>query len=269
MREDINTCPRTRRVRIFWLKTYVDIFPSVLYMKGDFFMNIKENERRIKATVLVAMFSAIAFVSTVLCGYFPKVAGFLSLDVKDAIIVLCSLILGPISGLVIAILVPVLESFTISVTGWYGLVMNMLSSATFVLVTGYIYKVKRTFYGAIVALLAGAFSVTAVMMVANLLITPLYLTYMIGVPTDMRAVMALIPKTLLPFNLIKAILNAAIVLMLYKPLSMTLKKIGVIESSSENVSNNTMSRARGIVVTLISVAIIVAAFVIIFAVLTA
>ena len=231
--------------------------------------NTMDNSRRIKSTILVAMFSALAFISTVLCGYFPKVSGFLTLDVKDAIIVLCSLILGPAAGLAIAILVPVLESFTISITGWYGLIMNVLSSATFVLVTGHIYKVKRTFYGAIVALLAGVFSVTAVMMIANLFITPLYLTYIVGVPTDMRGVMALIPTILLPFNFIKAILNAAIVLMLYKPLSTILKKIGVIESSSASVMNNTKPKARNLVVTLISAIIIALSFVIIFVVLKA
>ena len=78
---------------------------------------MKNNTDRIKRIVMIAMFSAIAFVTTVLCGYFPKVAGFLSLEVKDAVIVLCSLILGPSSGLVIAILVPIIECFTISATG--------------------------------------------------------------------------------------------------------------------------------------------------------
>ena len=83
-----------------------------------------------KRLVAVAMFSALAFVTTVLCGYFPKVAGFLSIDFKDAIIVICSLVFGPLAALPIAILVPVLESFTISVTGWYGLIMNVLSWKT-------------------------------------------------------------------------------------------------------------------------------------------
>ena len=228
---------------------------------------MKTNSNRIKALVMVAMFSALAFVTTALCGYIPKVAGFLSLEIKDAVIVLCSLILGPISGLSIAILVPVLESFTISSTGWYGLIMNVLSSATFVLVTGFIYKYKRTFYGAIIGLLAGVFSVTAVMMIANLFITPLYLTYVIGVPTTMSGVAEMIPDILLPFNLIKAILNAAIVLLFYKPLSNVLKKTGVIEVSEGNMSKNTTSRVRNVIVTTISLLIVVASVAIIFLVL--
>jgi riboflavin transporter FmnP len=104
---------------------------------------------------------------------------------------------------------------------------------------------------------------TAVMMLANLLITPHYM----NVPTE--AVAALIPTLLLPFNLIKAILNAAIVLLLYKPLSNILKKIGVIEKSQNDVMKNTTNSKRSIVVTIISLAIVVMSIAIIFFVLRA
>ncbi len=224
---------------------------------------------KIKKIVMIAMFSAIAFVTTVVCGYFPKVAGFLSLEVKDSVIVLCSLILGPVSGLAIAIIVPIIESFTISVTGWYGLIMNVLSSATFVLVTGMIYKYKRTFYGAIAGLLAGIFSVTAVMILANLFITPLYLRYVLSVPATMNTVVEMIPTILLPFNFIKATLNAALVLLFYKPISTALKKMGVLESTGSNVVKNTNAKYRSALVTAISLVIIVVSFVIIFFVLKA
>ena len=190
------------------------------------------NSQKTKRLVAVAMFSALAFVTTALCGYFPKVAGFLSLDFKDAIIVICALIFGPVAALPIAILVPVLESFTISITGWYGLIMNILSSATFALVTGFIYKYKRNFYGAIVGLIAGVFAVSAVMSVANLLITPLYLTYMLGVPSTMADVAAMLPTVLLPFNFTKAVLNGSLVLLLYKPVSLALKRAGFVEKKT-------------------------------------
>ena len=227
----------------------------------------KQNEK-IKRLVAVAMFSALAFVTTVLCGYFPKVAGFLSLDFKDAIIVICSLIFGPISGLVIAILVPVLECFTISITGWYGLIMNVLSSATFVLLVGCIYRYKRTLYGAIVSLLAGVFSVAAVMLFANLLITPLYLTYMVGVPTTMSGVAEMIPTVLLPFNFIKATLNGALVLLLYKPLSTVLKRTGFLKSSKSKDGQGTKrSIWRSVLVSAIAVGIIALSLVIVFYVL--
>ena len=225
------------------------------------------NTKRIKRLVAIAMFSALAFVTTVLCGYFPKIAGFLSLEFKDAVIVICSLIYGPVSGLIIAIVVPIIESFTISATGWYGLIMNVLSSATFVVVSGIIYKYKRSFFGAIAGLVAGVFSVTAVMLLANLLITPLYLTYMLGVPSSMGDVAKMLPTILLPFNFIKATLNAAIVMLLYKPLSNALKQVGFVEKRNAENEGEKRFNARSIIIAVISLLIIAISLCIMFVVL--
>lgn len=228
----------------------------------------KNNTERTKALVVVAMFSALAYVTTVACKLIPDVAGFLSLEIKDAVIVLCSLMFGPVSGLIIAILVPIIESFTISATGWYGLIMNMLSSATFAVVVSTLYKHKRTLKGAIIGLVAGVFSVTAVMMLANLFITPLYLKYMVGVPNvSMGYVAKMIPTILLPFNLTKAILNMALVLLFYKPFSRVLKKVGLIESSKGEQENDKRSWLRYVVLAAISILIITGSLLIIFLVL--
>ena len=225
------------------------------------------NSIKTKQIVAVAMFSALAYVVAVLCGYFPKVAGFLSLDFKDAIIVICSLIFGPLAALPIAIVVPLLEMFTISITGWYGLVMNILSSATFVLVTGFIYKYKRSFYGAIAALIGGVFSVAAIMMIANLLITPLYLTYVLGVPSSMDTVIGMLPSVLLPFNFVKALLNGAIVLLLYKPFSTALKGAGFVQKKEAKNEIAKSFNLRSVLVSVIALLIIAVSLCVIFFVL--
>lgn len=214
---------------------------------------------RIKKLSAVAMFCALAFVMT----YVKIPVLFLSLEVKDAVIVLCTLLFGPIYGLVIAVLVPFLEMVTHSSTGVYGFVMNVLSSITFSMVTGLIYKYKKSFYGAIVGLLSGVFAVTAVMVLANLLITPYYM----GATT--QAVAALIPKVLLPFNLVKATLNGAIVLLLYKPLSDVLKRTGFLPKKQLAAGEvpRERNKARSIVVTVVAAAVIVTSLIIIFFVL--
>ena len=220
-------------------------------------MNTNKNFLHIKRICVIAMFCALAFVLT----YIKLPVSFLSLEIKDSVIVLCTLIFGPLAGLPIAILVPLLELITHSTTGVYGLIMNMLSSVTFSLVTGVIYKYKKSFYGAIVALISGVFAVTAVMVMANLLVTPYYM----GVP--IQEVAALIPKMLLPFNLIKATLNGAVVLLLYKPLSRILKKAGLIESKGTVPSEGKTSSTRSIVVTVIALGMIAISFAVIFFVL--
>lgn len=210
-------------------------------------MNSKKNYLHIKRLCVIAMFCALAFVLT----YIKLPVSFLSLEIKDSVIVLCTLIFGPLAGLSIAVLVPFLELVSHSSTGVYGLIMNMLSSVTFSMVTGLIYKYKKSFYGAIVGLVSGVFAVTAVMMLANLLVTPYYM----GV--SVQDVAALIPKLLLPFNLIKATLNGAVVLLLYKPLSQTLKKIGLIESGAKHTENGKPNPTRSLIVTVVAVMVIV------------
>ncbi len=219
----------------------------------------KDSAIRIKKMTATAMFCALAYA----CLYFIKIpVGFLTLDVKDSLIILCSLLFGPLYGLVVAVIVPFLELITISGTGGYGFIMNALSSVTFSLTAGLIYRYKKSMTGAIVGLCSGVFAVTAVMMLANLFITPYYLG---GSVAD---VAAMIPKILLPFNLVKAILNAALVLLLYKPLSRLLKKTGFLTSvSRDGASESSGGHVRSVWITVIAVVVIAASLAVIFLVL--
>ena len=220
---------------------------------------MNHNSYKIKRLTAVAMFCALSYV----CMLFVKIpVQFLTLDVKDSLIILCSLLFGPISGIAVAIIVPFLELITISGTGVYGFIMNVLSSVVFSSVAGVIYYYRKSMVGAVIGLITGVCAVTAVMLLANLLITPHYM----GVP--MEAVAKLIPKVLLPFNFMKATLNAGIVLLLYKPLSTMLKRTGFLTSSSGKgegaVKRNSF---RSVLVSVVALAIIAVSLVIVFFVL--
>jgi len=219
----------------------------------------KDSAIRIKKMTATAMFCALAYA----CLYFIKIpVGFLTLDVKDSLIILCSLLFGPWYGLIVAVIVPLLELITISGTGVYGFIMNVLSSVTFSLTAGLIYRYKKSMSGAIVGLCSGVFTVTAVMMLANLLITPHYIG---GSVAD---VAAMIPKVLLPFNLVKAILNAALVLLLYKPLSRLLKRTGFLASvAKDEAQARPEGRARSLWITAVALVVIAASLAVIFFVL--
>lgn len=176
---------------------------------------MKTRHESLRKTVLMAVFCALAYVCVFL---FRFKVGFLTFDLKDAVITVASMLLGPAAGLLISAVVTVLEFLTVSDTGVYGLLMNFLSSAAFAVVAGLIYKFHKTMQGAIVSLLSAVFSMTAVMLGANLLVTPLFLS------TTVEEVVAIIPTLLLPFNLLKAILNASLVLIFYKPVSQSVKR---------------------------------------------
>ena len=189
-------------------------------------MTEKTNNQQIKRMTALAMFAALAYVI-----HFVHIpVGFLNLDFKDVVITVCGMYFGPLSGVFLAVLVPILEFVTVSETGPYGLIMNILSSVTFVGVASLIYRFKKTLSGAIVGLVSAVLSMTAVMIVANLVITPYYM----GV--SLAEVGALIPKLLLPFNAIKAVLNASLTLCLYKPLTSVLKRTGFGKKTPNNTT---------------------------------
>lgn len=225
-------------------------------------MNTK-NSQKIRRMVILAVFAALAYV--VMLVIHIKVPPFLTLDVKDTVITLCGLYFGPLAALVISVLVPVME-LSVSDTGWYGLVMNMLGSVAFSVTASLIYKWKKTLLGAILGLVSAAFVMTGVMLLANLFITPYYMGVAVA---DVRA---MIPALLLPFNLIKGILNVGLVLLLYKHIGVALRKAGFLPKKAAVQGNETPvanehKLLRTVLVSLAATVLIACAMVIIFVVL--
>lgn len=194
-----------------------------------FLMNTNTNtksargsDEKIRTMVAVAVFTALAYVC---CVVFHFRLSFLSFDLKDAVMAVGAMFFGPVYGFAMVILVAFIEMVTIGTTGFYGFIMNVISSSFFVCVCSLVYKHNRTMKGAVIGMVSSIFSMTAAMMVANILITPYYM----GVETE--AVIDMIPTVLFPFNLTKAIFNASIAFILYKPMSTALKRSGFIKSS--------------------------------------
>lgn len=158
---------------------------------------------------LTAVFAALAFSAIFLFRF--NVGTFLTFDLKDSIITLSGLLLGPATAFSVSLLVAMLEFAVDNDTGWYGLIMNFASSATFSVVCASMYRYRKKLSGAILGLILAILSMVLVMLGLNLLITPLYT----GFPRAQVA--GMIPTLLLPFNTIKGTVNAALVLILYKP----------------------------------------------------
>ena len=136
---------------------------------------------------------------------------FLTLDVKDAVITLAAFLFGSAVGPIISLIVAIIEMITVSGTGFWGFVMNFAGSAAFSFVAAAIFRRKRTYVGAIVGLYAATLVSTAVMLLMNLWITPLYMM------VSTSEVIKLIMPLLLPFNLSKGLINAIVVLVLFQP----------------------------------------------------
>ena len=200
-------------------------------------MKTHNNTEKLKKMTGIALFAALSFLSMFVVRI-NGIGGFLTMDLKDAIIAICAMFFGPAAAVVLSVLVPLLEFLTISSTGWYGLVMNFLSSFAFCFTASLIYKYKKTFFGAVVGLLTATAVVTAVMMMANLWITPMYLAQH-GMSMD---IVAMIPKLFLPFNFVKYVFNASVTMMLYKPFTTVIRKTGFFGKSTETEEKKKRSK---------------------------
>ena len=180
---------------------------------------------RTKKITAAAMLSAIAYVVMAL-GRIPVVL-FLSYDPKDIVITLGGLIWGPLTAFAVSVIVSVIEMVTVSDTGVIGCVMNIVSTCAFACTAAVIYRKFRSLKGALAALGAACVAMTAVMLLWNYLVTPIYMGY------PREAVAQLLLPAFLPFNLLKSGLNAAFTFLLYKTVVTALRKSGCIEGAEQ------------------------------------
>lgn len=225
-------------------------------MKNNIRTSAKE---RILRMVMIALFCALAFAVMPL---FRINVVFLTFDIKDAIITVGGLLFGPLAAVIISAVTALLEFLTIGDTGVYGLLMDFVSSASFAVVAALIYRFRRDLLGAVVGLLAAVFSMTAIMLCMNLLIVPLYTP---GV--TVATVAGMLPTLILPFNLTKAVLNAALVMILYKPVSIALRYARVKIAGASMETKIAADKKTNLLITIAGVALVVASLILFFVIL--
>ena len=184
-----------------------------------------------KKITITAMFIALSYALTYLFHYlklapFPSVP-FLTYDPKDILICISGFILGPWIAAGISVGVSFIEMITISETGFYGLVMNIVSTCAFVIPASVVYKSKKSFIGALLSLLVGFVSSVSVMALWNIIITPIYMSM------DRHL---LIEKFLLPiilFNAMKTGINVSAILLFYKAIISALRATKLIQTGKQ------------------------------------
>ena len=195
-------------------------------------MNTNSNFSTLKLAKM-AMMLAIA----TLCSFFwfPLLPGatFLHFEVSDIPILIAAFAFGPIPGLVVGVLSILLHDIIAgAVDGPYGMIMHVIAVVTLVLVAGFIYSKFKSKKGALVALIVGGLCMAAVMIPANLLVTPIFM----GVPRE--AVIVMLPTVILPFNLLKVLILCVVVFFIYKRISPFLHKWGVDDQPKPSDKSN-------------------------------
>ena len=169
--------------------------------------NIWSTRQLVTMALMVAIGVILSFIE------FPLLPGvsWLKFDASNMPAMVAGFAYGPGGGIAVGVLTAILHGLLMA--DFSGAVMNIIVVVFYVLPAALIYKYKHTFAGAIIALVVGTIFAVAGSIVGNLIITPGWL----GVPVD--AVIAMIWPILVPFNLLKGIINSVLTLIIYKSIS--------------------------------------------------
>ena len=174
----------------------------------------------------LAMMTAVSVVLLLIIRIpFPP-APFLVYDPADVPIYITAFAFGPVEGLIVTLIVCLIQAFGLGGDGLYGFVMHFVATGIVAVAIGMMYQKNKTKKTAIKALITGVVVAVIVMCLMNILVTPVYM----GAPRE--AVIAMIPTVIIPFNLLKAGINAVLTFLLYKRIS------GLLHGSGNTTVSN-------------------------------
>lgn len=207
---------------------------------------------KVKKITTIGILCALAMIVNMF-AFMPLVptVTWLTYDPKDIIIVIGGFIYGPMTSLIMSGICSVLE---IMIKGGtiLDVCMNMISTCSFACVAAAVYKHKHTKQGAMIGLLLGVVITVINMTIWNYIVTPIYY----GMPR--AAVVALLLPGIIPFNILKAGLNAGITLFVYKSVVAILRHTHFIEASGHPTSQTKSLVWVGLFITISIICIILA-----------
>lgn len=164
-----------------------------------------------KKIVSISVLSALSIV-LMMFVHIPILpwAPFLKYEPADVPVIIGSFIFGPLTGLIITLIVCLVQTLLFAEGGLIGLVMHILATGTLALIAGLIYRRSFDVKRAAVAAAIASICVVIIMIPANLLLDPMFY----GMPYE--AVKKLIVPAILPFNLIKMGVNSTIAVVILK-----------------------------------------------------
>lgn len=198
-----------------------------------------------KKITTIGMMCSLAIIVNLLI-HFPIVpaVSFLRYDPKDIIIVMAGFIYGPSISLGISAITSVLELMYRGGT-ILDVLMNMISSCTFACTAAYFYRIHHTKKGAVTGLILGTLLSTVSMLLWNYIVTPIYFQM------PRSAVVEILLPGILPFNLLKSGLNAAITIFIYKRFVTLLRSKNMIESTDTDHHKNILAVMIFILITVV------------------
>lgn len=169
--------------------------------------NIWSTRQLVTMALMCAIAALLSFIE------FPLLPGvtWLKFDASNMPAMVAGFAYGPAGGIAVGIVTAIIHGLLMA--DFTGALMNIMVVVCFVLPAALIYKKMHTFTGAIIGLVFSIIAGVIGAIIGNLLLTPSWL----GVPFD--AVVALIIPVLIPFNIIKGLINAVLTFIIYKSIS--------------------------------------------------
>jgi len=193
-----------------------------------------------KKLTTLAMLTALAFIVAIV--RIPVGLFIFRYEAKDVIIVTSGFIYGPLAVIAMSIVLSFLEMLMLSDTGWIGFFMNIIATCSFACTASIVYKFRRTLGGAAIALTAGVLVNVPIMLLWNYLIVPIFTP---GIAREQ--VLSMLIPIFLPFNLLKGGINAALTMLLYKPIRLALDKSRLLQLN-ENPEKKKSKASIGVII---------------------
>ena len=191
----------------------------------------------VKNMITIGMLAAIAVILMLFEFPIPFLApGFYKLDLSELPVLIGTFAMGPVAGIAIEF-VKILLNLLINgtTTAYVGELGNFIVGCAFLIPAGIIYWRKKTFKRAVIALVVGGLTMVAAGSLMNAyVLLPLYASAFGGMQNIIAAgtavnghitsVATFVLLAVAPFNLVKAVLVSVLTLLLYKRISVLLKK---------------------------------------------
>ena len=186
-------------------------------------------DRLVKVGILAALAYVLMFVQMPI----PIAPPFMKLDLADVPALIGGFAMGPWYGVLIQLIKNVLN-LSKTMTGGVGELSNFIVGSTYVLVSAYIYKNKKTKKTSIIALAFGVLAMTALATLSNAFIVfPVYgkvmhmdleaFAGMVGGNSLVNNYFTLMIFSIAPFNIIKGSVEAIVTELIYKRISPIIK----------------------------------------------
>ncbi|KZE39062.1 riboflavin transporter FmnP [Bhargavaea cecembensis] len=182
---------------------------------------------RLRSMIAIAMLSSISFVLMLFNFPLPPFPAFLQVDFSEVPAIIAAITMGPVAGILVELLKNVLDwLFSGSPTGVpVGHMANFATGVLFILPVWWVYHRLSNAKGMTTGLILGTISMAVGMSLLNyVLFLPLYVKFMNFPVMSGEELYQMIVMGILPFNLLKGIILAAIILLLFRSMHRWIEK---------------------------------------------